>query len=184
MRIKVRILRSKSWLPFFFFIHVRISFQICITLIHNSKINLIMTVSGPSGPLGPSGPTLPMATVDIKHPEINIQRHQNNTQMNNINLSAPSTEKAKARTRRKYPKLKSAPRAISGEFAVMFRPTWFHISLSTIVGFDQVLHTLMCALNFFIKSEFLLDSWAIACTLSSDGRLFLISSHVMYPRRG
>ncbi|XP_048011429.1 neural Wiskott-Aldrich syndrome protein-like isoform X1 [Megalobrama amblycephala] len=40
----------------------------------------------PNGPSGLSGPTLPMATVDIKNPEINNQRYQNNTQMNNLNL--------------------------------------------------------------------------------------------------
>ncbi len=60
-----------------------------------------MTVSGPSGP---SGPTLPMATVDIKHPEINIQRHQNNTQMNNINLLSTFNRKGKGKNKKKISK--------------------------------------------------------------------------------
>lgn len=42
---------------------------------------------GPSGPPGPPGPVLPMATVDIRNPEINSQRYHNNSQMNNISIS-------------------------------------------------------------------------------------------------
>ncbi|XP_071765939.2 actin nucleation-promoting factor WASL-like isoform X1 [Centroberyx gerrardi] len=43
----------------------------------------------------PNGPTLPMATVDIKNPEINnVQRYHNNSQVNNIVHSAfPKKEK-------------------------------------------------------------------------------------------
>lgn len=59
-------------------------------------MNLIVTVSGPSGP---SGPTLPMATVDIKNPEINNQRSQNNTQMNNFNRK--DKDKGKGKNKKK-----------------------------------------------------------------------------------
>ncbi|XP_070847983.1 WASP like actin nucleation promoting factor b isoform X1 [Chaetodon trifascialis] len=43
----------------------------------------------------PNGPTLPMATVDIKNPEIsNVQRYHNNSQVNNIvHSSFPKREK-------------------------------------------------------------------------------------------
>lgn len=64
-------------------------------------MNLIVTVSGPSGP---SGPTLPMATVDIKNPEINIQRYQNNTQMNNnlhSNFNRKDKDKGKGKNKKK-----------------------------------------------------------------------------------
>ncbi|KAK7150081.1 hypothetical protein R3I94_009405 [Phoxinus phoxinus] len=51
----------------------------------------------PNGPSGLLGPALPMATVDIKNPEINNQRYQNNTQMNNINLHGNFNRKDKAK---------------------------------------------------------------------------------------
>uniref|UniRef100_A0A672R8Z3 Neural Wiskott-Aldrich syndrome protein-like n=1 Tax=Sinocyclocheilus grahami TaxID=75366 RepID=A0A672R8Z3_SINGR len=55
----------------------------------------------PNGPSGPSGPTLLMATVDIKNPEINNQRHQNNTQMNNFNLHSNFNKKDKGKSKSK-----------------------------------------------------------------------------------
>ncbi|XP_016125800.1 neural Wiskott-Aldrich syndrome protein-like isoform X2 [Sinocyclocheilus grahami] len=54
-----------------------------------------------AGPSGPSGPTLLMATVDIKNPEINNQRHQNNTQMNNFNLHSNFNKKDKGKSKSK-----------------------------------------------------------------------------------
>uniref|UniRef100_A0A667XF69 WASP like actin nucleation promoting factor n=1 Tax=Myripristis murdjan TaxID=586833 RepID=A0A667XF69_9TELE len=51
----------------------------------------------------PNGPTLPMATVDIKNPEINnVQRYHNNSQVNNIvHSSFPKKEKkGKAKKKR------------------------------------------------------------------------------------
>ncbi|XP_044041432.1 LOW QUALITY PROTEIN: WASP like actin nucleation promoting factor b [Siniperca chuatsi] len=50
----------------------------------------------------PNGPTLPMATVDIKNPEIsNVQRYHNNSQVNNIvHSSFPKREK-KAKGKKK-----------------------------------------------------------------------------------
>lgn len=65
-------------------------------------MSLTVTVSGPSGP---SGPTLPMATVDIKNPEIN-QRYQNNTQMNNFNLHSNFNRKDKDKGKGKNKKKK------------------------------------------------------------------------------
>uniref|UniRef100_A0A8C0YSU3 WASP like actin nucleation promoting factor b n=1 Tax=Cyprinus carpio carpio TaxID=630221 RepID=A0A8C0YSU3_CYPCA len=59
----------------------------------------------PNGPSGPSGPTLPMATVDIKNPEIN-QRYQNNTQMNNFNLHSNFNRKDKDKGKGKNKKKK------------------------------------------------------------------------------
>uniref|UniRef100_A0A8C0YMG6 Actin nucleation-promoting factor WASL n=1 Tax=Cyprinus carpio carpio TaxID=630221 RepID=A0A8C0YMG6_CYPCA len=58
-----------------------------------------------TGPSGPSGPTLPMATVDIKNPEIN-QRYQNNTQMNNFNLHSNFNRKDKDKGKGKNKKKK------------------------------------------------------------------------------
>ncbi|KTG06671.1 hypothetical protein cypCar_00004704 [Cyprinus carpio] len=66
------------------------------------EMSLTVTVSGPSGP---SGPTLPMATVDIKNPEIN-QRYQNNTQMNNFNLHSNFNRKDKDKGKGKNKKKK------------------------------------------------------------------------------
>ncbi|KAK9975553.1 hypothetical protein ABG768_020804 [Culter alburnus] len=60
----------------------------------------------PNGPSGLSGPTLPMATVDIKNPEINNQRYQNNTQMNNLNLHSNFIRKDKAKGKGKNNKKK------------------------------------------------------------------------------
>uniref|UniRef100_A0A672P4J2 WASP like actin nucleation promoting factor b n=1 Tax=Sinocyclocheilus grahami TaxID=75366 RepID=A0A672P4J2_SINGR len=55
----------------------------------------------PNGPSGPLGPTLLMATVDIKNPEINNQRYQNNTQMNNINFNRKDKDKGKGKNKKK-----------------------------------------------------------------------------------
>ncbi|XP_052410673.1 actin nucleation-promoting factor WASL isoform X2 [Carassius gibelio] len=53
--------------------------------------------SAPSAPSGPSGPILPMATVDIKNPEIINQRYPNNTQMNNFNIHSNFNKKDKGK---------------------------------------------------------------------------------------
>ncbi|XP_067284073.1 WASP like actin nucleation promoting factor b isoform X2 [Pseudorasbora parva] len=50
-----------------------------------------------TGPSGQSGLSLPMATVDIKNPEISTQRYQNNTQMNNANITSNFKWKDKAK---------------------------------------------------------------------------------------
>ncbi|XP_051547031.1 actin nucleation-promoting factor WASL-like isoform X2 [Myxocyprinus asiaticus] len=50
-----------------------------------------------TGQSGPTGPALPMATVDIKNPEISNQRFHNNSQMNNINLHSNFNKKDKAK---------------------------------------------------------------------------------------
>lgn len=50
----------------------------------------------------PNGPTLPMATVDIKNPEISgVQRHHNNSQVNNIVHSAFPKREKKAKGKKK-----------------------------------------------------------------------------------
>ncbi|XP_056605359.1 actin nucleation-promoting factor WASL-like [Triplophysa dalaica] len=54
---------------------------------------------GPSGPSGPSGLVLPMATVDIKNPEINTRYHSN-SQMNNINLHSNFKKKDKGKNKK------------------------------------------------------------------------------------
>ncbi|XP_056604955.1 WASP like actin nucleation promoting factor b isoform X1 [Triplophysa dalaica] len=56
--------------------------------------------NGPSGPSGPSGLVLPMATVDIKNPEINTRYHSN-SQMNNINLHSNFKKKDKGKNKKK-----------------------------------------------------------------------------------
>lgn len=48
-----------------------------------------------NGPSAPPGPTLPMATVDIKNPEINSQRYNNNFPMNNVNSNFKKKDKGK-----------------------------------------------------------------------------------------
>ncbi|KAK5896136.1 hypothetical protein CgunFtcFv8_009769, partial [Champsocephalus gunnari] len=50
----------------------------------------------------PNGPTLPMATVDIKNPEIsNMQRYNNNSQVNNIVHSAFPKREKKGKSKKK-----------------------------------------------------------------------------------
>ncbi|KPP70733.1 hypothetical protein Z043_110415 [Scleropages formosus] len=49
----------------------------------------------------PRGPALPMATVDIKNPEINNLRFHNNVQVNNMVHSSFSKEKKKVKGKRK-----------------------------------------------------------------------------------
>ncbi|XP_029103833.1 neural Wiskott-Aldrich syndrome protein-like isoform X2 [Scleropages formosus] len=49
----------------------------------------------------PNGPALPMATVDIKNPEINNLRFHNNVQVNNMVHSSFSKEKKKVKGKRK-----------------------------------------------------------------------------------
>ncbi|XP_036373654.1 neural Wiskott-Aldrich syndrome protein-like isoform X2 [Megalops cyprinoides] len=48
-----------------------------------------------------NGPALPMATVDIKNPEINNMKYHNNTQVNSIVHSSFSKDKRKAKGKRK-----------------------------------------------------------------------------------
>ncbi|XP_051543792.1 actin nucleation-promoting factor WASL-like isoform X1 [Myxocyprinus asiaticus] len=55
----------------------------------------------PNGPSGPTGPALPMATVDIKNPEISNQRFHNNSQMNNIHSNFNKKDKAKGKNKKK-----------------------------------------------------------------------------------
>ncbi|XP_051543793.1 actin nucleation-promoting factor WASL-like isoform X2 [Myxocyprinus asiaticus] len=54
-----------------------------------------------AGPSGPTGPALPMATVDIKNPEISNQRFHNNSQMNNIHSNFNKKDKAKGKNKKK-----------------------------------------------------------------------------------
>ncbi|KAF1372395.1 hypothetical protein PFLUV_G00264940 [Perca fluviatilis] len=50
----------------------------------------------------PNGPTLPMATVDIKNPEIsNVQRYHNNSQVNNIVHSSFQKREKKGKAKKK-----------------------------------------------------------------------------------
>ncbi|XP_032360925.1 neural Wiskott-Aldrich syndrome protein isoform X1 [Etheostoma spectabile] len=50
----------------------------------------------------PNGPTLPMATVDIKNPEIsNVQRYHNNSQVNNIVHSSFQKREKKGKVKKK-----------------------------------------------------------------------------------
>ncbi|XP_043093643.1 WASP like actin nucleation promoting factor b isoform X1 [Puntigrus tetrazona] len=85
----------------------------------------------PNGPSGPSGPTLPMATVDIKNPEINNQRYQNNTQMNNINLHSNFNRKDKSKGKNKKKKISKAEIGTPSNFRHVG-----HVGWDPNTGFD------------------------------------------------
>ncbi|XP_043093645.1 WASP like actin nucleation promoting factor b isoform X2 [Puntigrus tetrazona] len=84
-----------------------------------------------TGPSGPSGPTLPMATVDIKNPEINNQRYQNNTQMNNINLHSNFNRKDKSKGKNKKKKISKAEIGTPSNFRHVG-----HVGWDPNTGFD------------------------------------------------
>ncbi|CAM4561585.1 unnamed protein product [Leuciscus chuanchicus] len=84
----------------------------------------------PNGPSGLLGPTLPMATVDIKNPEINNQRYQNNTQMNNINLTK-FARKDKGKNNNKKKKISKAEIGTPSNFRHVG-----HVGWDPNTGFD------------------------------------------------
>uniref|UniRef100_A0A673G164 Neural Wiskott-Aldrich syndrome protein-like n=1 Tax=Sinocyclocheilus rhinocerous TaxID=307959 RepID=A0A673G164_9TELE len=85
----------------------------------------------PNGPSGPSGPTLLMATVDIKNPEINNQRYQNNTQMNNFNLHSNFNRKDKGKGKNKKKKLSKSEIGTPSNFRHVG-----HVGWDPNTGFD------------------------------------------------
>ncbi|XP_052439354.1 actin nucleation-promoting factor WASL isoform X2 [Carassius gibelio] len=82
-------------------------------------------------PSGPLGPTLPMATVDIKNPEINSQRYQNNTQMNNINLHSNFNWKDKGKGKNKKKKISKSEIGTPSNFRHVG-----HVGWDPNTGFD------------------------------------------------
>uniref|UniRef100_A0A8C2PZ10 WASP like actin nucleation promoting factor b n=2 Tax=Cyprinus carpio TaxID=7962 RepID=A0A8C2PZ10_CYPCA len=85
----------------------------------------------PNGPSGPLGPTLPMATVDIKNPEINSQRYQNNTQMNNTNLHSNFNWKDKGKGKNKKKKISKSEIGTPSNFRHVG-----HVGWDPNTGFD------------------------------------------------
>uniref|UniRef100_A0A8C2GQA9 WASP like actin nucleation promoting factor b n=1 Tax=Cyprinus carpio TaxID=7962 RepID=A0A8C2GQA9_CYPCA len=84
-----------------------------------------------AGPSGPLGPTLPMATVDIKNPEINSQRYQNNTQMNNTNLHSNFNWKDKGKGKNKKKKISKSEIGTPSNFRHVG-----HVGWDPNTGFD------------------------------------------------
>ncbi|TRY68107.1 hypothetical protein DNTS_034738, partial [Danionella cerebrum] len=68
----------------------------------------------PSCTVQDSGPALPMATVDIKNPEISNQRFANNTQMNSANLQSNLYKKGKGKNSNNNNKKKKISKAEIG----------------------------------------------------------------------
>ncbi|XP_016302881.1 neural Wiskott-Aldrich syndrome protein-like [Sinocyclocheilus anshuiensis] len=85
----------------------------------------------PNGPSGPSGPTLLMATVDIKNPEINNQRYQNNTQINNFNLHSNFNKKDKGKGKSKKKKISKSEIGTPSNFRHVG-----HVGWDPNTGFD------------------------------------------------
>uniref|UniRef100_A0A671T4X0 Neural Wiskott-Aldrich syndrome protein-like n=1 Tax=Sinocyclocheilus anshuiensis TaxID=1608454 RepID=A0A671T4X0_9TELE len=79
----------------------------------------------------PSGPTLLMATVDIKNPEINNQRYQNNTQINNFNLHSNFNKKDKGKGKSKKKKISKSEIGTPSNFRHVG-----HVGWDPNTGFD------------------------------------------------
>lgn len=80
------------------------------------------------------GPTLPMATVDIKNPEIsNVHRYQNNSQVNNIVHSTfPKREKKGGKGKKK--RLTKADIGTPSNFQWVAEPMWLVHFIVTIAN--------------------------------------------------
>lgn len=88
--------------------------------------------NGPSVPSGPSGPALPMATVDIKNPEITNQRYHNNTQMNNLQSNFNrAKDKSKGKNNNKKKKISKAEIGTPSNFRHVG-----HVGWDPNTGFD------------------------------------------------